>query len=87
MQQLASKNYDYVEVYVKEIEVPYRLNVQGGLALMDYLADPTNKGSHVMLNDLDGNKLQVISYDIRRVVPHQNINEREQIEEALKKWQ
>ena len=69
MQQLNSKNFDFVEVFVRGSDLPYHLNAQKGTALMAYLTDGNEPAKHVKLSDVTGEVVVVRTTDIQKVIP------------------
>jgi hypothetical protein len=68
MQQLASKNYSRVEVYIRDEPKPFTMNVLQGQKLMDFLVGD-NSTKHVKITDVDGNVIVELISNIIRVVP------------------
>lgn len=67
---LVSKNYDYVEVHIRDLEMPMLLEPSKGLALMEYLINPNNQStSHVQITDKNASMIVVRRIDITKVIP------------------
>jgi hypothetical protein len=69
MQQLASKNFQSVDVYIKGEDKSITMSPDKGYALMEYLTEP-NGGSHVMITNLDGSIITLNRYEIKKIVPY-----------------
>ena len=71
MQSLNSKNYEFVDVVIRDFDDPYRLNASKGNALIKFLTDSSER-KHVKLNGIDGSFVVVRTTDILKILPVEN---------------
>jgi hypothetical protein len=70
VRQLDSKNYNEVNIFIRDVDEPITVSRTSGDALMDWLSSVQNAQlSHVQITDLNGTTGVYSRHSIRKIEP------------------